>query len=94
MENEVVAEWVNQDPLVKEFIGLAKQYYTGSVKFFKNGMKLYTAKLDPRKLKLEDCAACEAYFDINKERFMNKDGKDVFFLRMVEAGNEINITLL
>lgn len=87
-------EWVNDDPIVKQFVELAKQYYDGTVKFVKNGVRLYTAKLDPKRLRLEDCSAKEAYFDINKERFQNKDNKDVFFLRMVEAGDEINITLL
>jgi hypothetical protein len=93
MKNE--GDWINEDPMVKQFVVLAKQYYTGSVQFVRNGIKTYTAKLDPKKLKLKDCQACEAYFDLNRVKCQNtKNMKEIFFLRMIEAGNEINITLM
>lgn len=86
--------WINHDPIVKNFINMAKQYYDGTVEFVKNGLKTYTAKLDPRKLKIADCTCEEAYFDINVGRSSRNQPRQ-FFLRMVEEdGNEINITLM
>ena len=85
--------WINTEPTVKEFVKMAKQYYTGAVEFAKNGAKRYTAKLDPTKLKLANCKCNEAYFDINRVK-KAKSSKDIFVLRLIDEGNETNITLM
>lgn len=93
MENEE-GQWINDDPLVKKFVQLAKRYYDGTVKFARKGVKTYVAKLDPKMLKIDDCEAAEAYFEINRVKCTGNVLKDVFVLRMIEAGDEINITLM
>ena len=82
--------WINDQPIVKEFIALAKEYYKGIVSFNKNG-KIYSAKLDPKKLKIN--ANCrEAYFDINRiKNKSSKNCKDIFFLRIIDANSDVNI---
>ncbi len=79
--------WINSDPTVKDFIVMAKEYYDGTFNFTKSGVKSYTAKLDPKKLKL-DSSCQEAYFDIK-----GKNKTASFFLRMIENGSEININI-
>jgi FlaG/FlaF family flagellin (archaellin) len=83
--------WINDDPLVKKFCRLAKDYYKGTFSFDKSG-KQYVAKLDPTKLKIDGAnGCCEAYFEITRPKKTNTKSKDIFFLRLVDNNKDENV---
>ena len=86
--------WINESPEVKEFMQMAKKYYSGQFHFEKNG-KMYSAKLEPCKIKIKDIGYCkEAYFDMNKCNKKKCACKEVFYLRIVDDNMDTNVIKL
>jgi len=83
--------WVKEDPRIKEYLIIAKEYYKGPINFTRTCRKCYTAKLDPSKLRVGGaCDVKEAYFDLNLSKKKNDSYKDFFFLRLIDGNCDVN----
>lgn len=84
-----IETWINEDPRLKEYLMLAKEYYKGPIQFKRSGKKVYSAKLDTSKLKIK-VNAKEAYFDLNLNKKRNNTYKDFFYLRIIDVNKDVN----
>lgn len=83
--------WINEDPKIKDYIVLAKEYYKGPINFIRSGKKCFTAKLDTTKLRIGGATNVkEAYFDLNLTKKKNSNYKDFFYLRLIDTNKDVN----
>jgi len=88
-----IANWITEDPALKDYIQRAKDLYSGPLRFTRVGKKKYQARLDCDKLS-ECChGAREAFFELNLTRKRNGQYQDFFFLRIVTDKNVNTIKL-
>ena len=82
-DKKSIETWINEDPVLKDYINRAKDIYKGPIHFTRVGRKKYQAKLDCDKLQGCCKGAREAFFELNLTRKKNGSYTDFFFLKIV-----------